>query len=179
MKTKTKQLLTVMKVLTWIVFLGLCIKTGAILFSYLMSIFYNSVAASNLYLGLDLSELKSFNITQYSILACLIIALSALKTFLFYKVIKIFMTINFENPFSEVTGFLIRKISSIALIIGLLASVGEHYTDWVIDKGINLPNVMSFIYGGSEFIFFAGILYIISLVFKTGIKYQEELDETV
>lgn len=179
MKTKTKQLLKVMKVLTWVVFLGLCIKTGAILFSYLISVFNNSVAASDLYLGLDLSELKSFDVKHYSTLVFLIVALSALKAFMFYYVIKIFMNINFENPFTEITGSLIRKISYVALTIGILASLGVKYSEWLISKAIDLPNVLHYVYGGAEFIFFAGILFIISLIFKTGIEYQEELDETV
>ncbi len=179
MKAKTKQFLQVMKVLTWAVFLGLCIKTGAILYTYLVSIFGNTAAANNLYMGLDLSNLKSYDATHYSTLVLLIIIISAIKAFMFYYVIKIFMNINYESPFSKTVGSLIRKISYTALTIGLLASIAAKYSQWLIDKGINLPNVLHYVYGGAEFIFFAGILFIISLIFKTGIEYQEELEETV
>lgn len=179
MKTKTKQILQVMKVLTWAVFFGLCIKTGAILYTYLVSVMGNTVAASDLYMGLDLSNLKAYNPTYYSTLALLIIIISALKAFMFYYVIKIFMNINYESPFSKTVGALIRKISYVALSIGLLASIATKYGEWLIDKGISLPNLLQYVYGGAEFIFFAGILFIISLVFKTGIEYQEELEETV
>lgn len=179
MKTKTKQFLQVMKVLAWAVFLGLCIKTGAILYTYLVSVLSNTVAASDLYLGLDLSNLKSYDTAHYSTLVFLIIIISALKAFMIYSVIKIFMNINYESPFSETVGALISKVSYIALSIGLLASIATKYSEWLIDKGINLPNVLDYVYGGVEFVFFAGILFIISLVFKTGIEYQEELEDTV
>ena len=89
------------------------------------------------------------------------------------------MNINYESPFSKTVGSLIRKISYAALTIGLLASIATKYSEWLIGKGIDLPNVLHYVYGGAEFIFFAGILFIISLVFNTGIEYQEELDETV
>jgi hypothetical protein len=179
MKTKTKQFLLVMKVLTWAVFFGLCIKTGAILYTYLVSVLGDSVAANDLYMGLDLSNLKSYDPAHYSTMVFLIIIISALKAFMFYYVIKIFMNINYESPFSETIGALIRKISYVAISIGLLASIATKYSEWLIHKGINLPNALHYVYGGAEFIFFAGILFIISLVFKTGIEYQEELDETV
>ncbi|HET8809684.1 MAG TPA: DUF2975 domain-containing protein, partial [Flavobacteriaceae bacterium] len=57
MKTNTKTILSVMEVLTWIAFIGLCIKAGALLFTFIMSLFWNPLAAGDLHLGLDLSVL--------------------------------------------------------------------------------------------------------------------------
>ncbi len=179
MTTRTRHILNVMKALTWVVFIGLCIKAGAILISYIVSVFVNSQGASDLYLGLDLSDLKTYNVAIYSILVLFVILLYALKAYMFYCVINIFSKINYENPFSEVIGSLIRRISYLAFGIGLLALLGMKYGEWLVNKGVNLSDLPSYLYGGAEFIFFAGILYIISLVFKTGIENQVELDETV
>src|SRR5262245_7913052 len=100
MKSKTKNLFSVMNVLTWIVFIGLCIETGAILYSFFVSVFINAEGAKNLYMGLNLFELKSFDIGHYSALMSIIIFLSALKAYIFYLVIEIFLKINFVHPFS-------------------------------------------------------------------------------
>ena len=105
MKIETKQILTIIHILAWIIFIGVCLKTGAILnsffiSSFFISLFINPVAAENLHLGLNLSDLYHFNITHYTIIVTLIIFLSALKAYIFYLVIKIFSKINFVNPFN-------------------------------------------------------------------------------
>ena len=56
----TKQILKLMHILTWIVFIGLCIKTGVILISYLVSI-NNPEASKNLFGGLNLYQYYNFS----------------------------------------------------------------------------------------------------------------------
>ena len=121
MKTSTKQILKIMNVISWIIFVSLCIRTGAILFSCFVSIFINPVAAKDLHIGLNLSGLKEFGLGPYLILVSLIIILSALKAFMFYRIIQIFLKINFIQPFSSEVAKLISGISYVALTIGGLA----------------------------------------------------------
>src|SRR6266481_4669034 len=111
MKASTKQILKIMNVLSWIIFVCLCIRAGSILFSCFVSLFINPVAAKDLYIGLNLSGLKEFGDTPYLIMVLLIIILSVLKAFVFYRVIKIFMKINFVQPFSLEIAKLISGIS--------------------------------------------------------------------
>ena len=54
---KTKKLLKIMHVLAWLVFLGLLIRVGTIIITYLISI-NNGGASKNLFEGLDLSTYK-------------------------------------------------------------------------------------------------------------------------
>ena len=56
MLVKSTYVLKFLNVISWIVFLGLCIKAGAILYSYWVSMYLNDFGAKNLYLGLDLSQ---------------------------------------------------------------------------------------------------------------------------
>lgn len=49
-----KTLLGITNILSWIIFIGLCIQTGALLFSYCVSMFIHSEAAKNINLDLDL-----------------------------------------------------------------------------------------------------------------------------
>src|ERR1700752_2675726 len=67
MKISTKQILKVMNVLSWIIFVCLCIRTGAILFSCFVSLFLNPVAAKDLYIGLNLYDLKHLGMGHYLI----------------------------------------------------------------------------------------------------------------
>jgi len=179
MKKKTHELLIVMKVLTWLVFLGLCIKTGALIISFFVSEFINPLASKNLYLGFDLSNLKQFSNGHYSAMVLLIIVLSALKALMFYHVIKFFLRLNLMNPFSPDVAFLIKKISYVAFAIGTLSMIAIQYSRWLSKNGVVFTGLMEFIDSGAAFLFFSGIIFIISLVFKKGIEIQTENELTV
>ena len=111
MKPTTKLILTILHVIAWIIFLGLCIKTGALLYSFFVTLVINPEGAKNLYMGLNLSSLYNFDIGDYAIVASLIIILSGAKAFLFYLVIKIFLKINLVAPFSKDVSLLISQAS--------------------------------------------------------------------
>jgi len=179
MKKKTHELLIVMKVLTWLVFLGLCIKTGALIISFFVSEFINPSASKNFYLGFDLSNLKQFSNGHYSAMVLLIIVLSALKALMFYHVIKFFLRLNLMNPFSPDVAFLIKKISYVAFAIGTLSMIAIQYSRWLSKNGVVFTGLMEFIDSGAAFLFFSGIIFIISLVFKKGIEIQTENELTV
>ncbi|MGV8946827.1 MAG: DUF2975 domain-containing protein [Lutibacter sp.] len=180
MKTKTKQILAILKIFSWIIFFGLCIQTGAIIFTFIYSLI-NPLVAQNLYFGLDLSNLYKADIGNYSFLVICLIILSALKAFIFYWVVKIFLTINFQNPFTLKMAALLAKISHIAFRIWLLSVILSLYANWLIknvmeNSELNLQNYLD---GGSEFFFLGMIVFVISQVFKRGIELQSENDLTV
>lgn len=181
MKTNTTTVLKITKVLSWVIFIGLCIQTGAILYSYFVSMFINSVGAKNLHLGLNLSELYNNNATYYTILVLLLALISGLKAYMFYFIIKIFFKINFIHPFSTEVLSLITKISYVALTIGVLAISGKKYCEWLIEQGTSLPrlHLEQYIGGRSEFLFMAAIIFVIAQIFKRGIEIQTENELTV
>jgi len=168
-----------MHVLVWIAFLGTCVKTGAILYSFFVSLFINSEGAKNLYMGLDLSALYNYNLRHYITIVLYIICLSALKAFITYLVIKIFLKINFTHPFSTNVSKLIAKISYVTLGVGALALIGIIYSDWLIKKGNTLPDLHEYFGGAADYLFFGGIIFIISQVFNRGIEIQSENELTV
>ena len=179
MKTKTKQILATMNFMAWIIFIGLCIKTGAILYSFFVSLVINPVGAKNLYLGLNLSDLYNFNIWHYAAIVSLIIFLSGLKAYIFYLVTKIFLKINFVHPFSTDVSLLISRISYVALGIGILTLAANGYAEWLIKRGVTFPDLQAHLGGGGEFLFFAGVVFFIAQVFKKGIEIQSENELTV
>lgn len=174
MKTKTKQILNVLKVVAWIIFIGLCIKTGATLISFVVSLF-NPEASGNLYSGTDFSSVYDSGLWRYVGISFFIIALPALKAFMFYLVIRLLSGINLEHPFSQRVGDLLIRISEVALEIGLLAILSNIYAKWLLKSG-SIFNYDSY---STEFLFLAGVVFVIAQIFKRGLELQEENELTV
>ena len=172
---KTKQVLVIMKVISWIIFIGLCIKAGAMMVSFFVSLFVNNEATYNLYSNLDLSSLYKQNQRYFIVAMFLLILLLALKVFIFYLVIKIFSKFNLNNPFSLKVTNLVSKIGYVSLGTGVIAVIANSYRVWLINKGFLFP----FGFGGSEFLFMAGILLIVVFLFKRGVELQNENDLTI
>jgi len=172
---KTTQILGLMKVISWIIFIGLCIQTGAIIISFSISLFINPGAAQSLYMGLDLSKLYESNIGYFINIMSFIIVLSGLKAYLFYLVLKIFSKINLDHPFSPQTVSLVAKISHIALGIGIVAVLAQNYSKWLLNRGVLVEQNWE----GTDFLFLAGIIFIIGLVFRRGMEIQHENELTI
>ncbi|SFU18946.1 Protein of unknown function [Algoriphagus locisalis] len=175
MTTTNSTVLKVMNVLFWIAFIGLCIKTGALLTSFIVSLFVNPEGANDLYLGLSLVDLYSYSKSHYIFTASLFIVLTGLKAYIAYYVIKIFMKFNLSRPFNSKLTDLFLKISHIALGTGVLAIIAMNYTKWILKKGVTVPIE----WGGSEILLFAGVIYLLALVFKKGSELQTENELTV
>jgi len=175
MTTTNSAILKVVHVMFWIAFIGLCIKTGSILTSFFVSLFVNNVAAGNLYLGLNLSDLFDFNTRYYTYIVSLLVVLTGLKAYIGYLIIKFFLKFNLQKPFDDALTPIFMHISHVALSTGLLAIVAESYSKWLMKKGTSIPIDWS----GGEILFFAGVIYLLALVFKRGTELQTENDLTV
>jgi hypothetical protein len=179
MKSKTKPILRILHIVSWIIFIGLCVRAGAILYSFFVSLFLNTDGAKNLYAGLNLSSLFMYDRVQYCIVVSLIAFISALKAYVFYLVIKIFLKINFVHPFSDTVATLVSRIGYIALCIGILSIIGMSYCEWLGRKGVDFTDLHQFMGAGVEHLLFAGVIVFISQLFKRGIEIQSENELTV
>lgn len=176
MKSNSDLIFKIMNIVFWIVFIGLCIKTGAILYSFLVSYFYDPLAAKDLYLGIDLSELLAFDKIHFLNVASITIVALLLKTYLSFLVLQIFRKLDLENPFTLEISKLITNISYFSFIIGILYNLGNSYKNSILKKDVFLPQLD---WNSDEFLFIAGIIFVISLVFKKGIELQTENELTV
>lgn len=174
MKSKTKQILEVLKVLSWIIFIGLCIKTGAILISFIVTLL-NPEAGGQFYTGEDLSSIYDSGLWKYIAVTSFIIALPALKAYMFFLVIRLLSGINLQQPFSQKVGDLLERISWVALGIGSTGVIANGYIQWLHKSGDQ------FIYesNSTEFFFLAGIIFIVAQIFKRGLEIQDENELTV
>ena len=135
--------MAILNIISWIIFIGLCVKTGSILYSFFVNLYINPEGAKNLYMGLNLSDLYRFSIWYYATLVSLIIFLSGLKAYILYLVTKIFSKINFVHPFSTDVLLFISRISYVALGTGILTLVANIYCEWLTKKGIAFPALAS------------------------------------
>ena len=171
----SKTILTIMNVLFWIVFIGLCIETGALLFGYILSLFIDESSTFTLYKLIDLNKLYSKDIVQFHIVMTSYIIISGLKTFISYKVIKLFTILKLEHPFTAETTKFVFDISYWTILTGIFVAIANSNIIWVT-KHIQEVEISS---NANEIIFFAGLIYIIAVIMQRGTEIQDENDLTV
>ena len=168
MKTTT-QLLNIMKLLFWVIFIGLLINAGAILYSYVVSI-TNPDSATSFYSGIDVSSLYQKSFWQYSCFISFWATVAIMKAYLAYLVIQIVSTIDLQKPFSKKLADPLIKMSHVALGIGFIAVLAQAYTKYLTKSGFELIHQ----WGAGQFLFLAAIIFIIAHIFKRGVELQEE-----
>lgn len=170
---KTKKILKIMYVLSWIVFIGLSIKTGAIVISYMVSV-GNPEASKNLFDGLDLSEFYNYDFKQYSFIVSYKVALFAIETYITFLVIKLLKALNLEKPFNIKVQKLMQSISYSIFNLWLLAMLHNTHIRYIAKK-----NQFSMDLFSSDFIFLAGVIFIFAQIVKRGIEIQSENELTI
>ncbi len=170
---KTANILKVMHILSWIVFIGLCIKTGAILISYFVSI-GNPEAAKDLYAGLNLSEYYNLSFTQYTFIVSYKIALFATEAYIALLVTKLLKALNLEKPFNIEVQKLMQNISYSIFNLWILAMLHNTHIQYTGKKYGFSMDLFS-----SDFLFLAGVIFIFAQIVKRGIEIQSENDLTI
>ncbi len=178
MSKKKDFILDALNVVSWIIFIGLCIEAGALIFNFIFAVF-KPIAAHNIYRGLDLSNLYQNNFKQFVAVMSFVIVLAILKAYIFYLVVKIFMKLNLVSPFSNEIAKLIENISYEALAIAIVSIVAHQYTEQLIHKGFEVSSVESYWGDAGAFLMMAGVVYVISKIFNKGIELQNETELTI
>jgi len=164
----------VMKILSWLAVAGFIVQAGAILISYGVS-WVNPDGAKNMYKGLDLYKLRQFNFSYYTSLVVFMVTLLLLKSFVWYLVTRTLSKISLSNPFTMEVARRLEKISYVLIgtwVVGILSNM---YSNWLLKKTGQLFESTSV----DELFFMAGLVFIISQVFKRGIEIQSENELTV
>jgi hypothetical protein len=173
-KTRTETILTIMKVLTWIAFIGFLIETGALLFSFIVS----NVAPGklgNLYKISDLSSILEYDFIHYSWAVSFLVAASAMKAFLCFLIIKTMSEVNLQNPFKTEVVETLERMSHLLIGIWIIAVLNNAHNEWLMKRTASIV-----LNGGSgEYLFIAGLVFIIAQIFKRGVEIQTENELTV
>jgi hypothetical protein len=173
MKSKTENLLMVMNILAWIVFIGLLVIAGSITISYFVSI-GNAQAAKDLYKGMDLFAYRQQSFVNYTFIIVYKIMLNIAQAYIAFLMTRLLSKLNISKPFNADVVKLMQKISYVILCVWLITIVYDSHVA-ILEKMYGI--VATYISG--DFIFLAGIVYVLAQMFKRGIEIQSENELTV
>ena len=182
MSARSQFFYKVWHVLAWVIFLGLCIEAGGIVFNTAFTLFINPLGASNFWEGLDLSALYKFSEGRYVTVTVLMCIVSCLKAIMFYQIVSLFhrKKLDLKHPFSEAMKGCIELIAYVALGVAFFGFWGEAVVRKIMEEGVSMPYVGELKFGGADVWLFMGVvLLIFSSIFKRGIELQKENDLTV
>jgi hypothetical protein len=167
-----------LKIVAWIIFIGLCIEAGGLIVNFFISL-YNPEFVQNLYQKLDLSEMYERSQLAFYAMYSFILIIAILKALLFYVVVKLVTKINLSKPFNSFVAKQLLQISYYTLSIGLLSYIAQQTAKNLQLHGYNINILNQFWADSQAFILMAAIIYIIAIIFSKGVEYQDELEETV
>lgn len=170
---KTKRILKIMKFFSWFAFIGLMIKAGAILVTYLLSI-NDAEVAKNLYEGINLFEYREYSLLHYSCIIIYKILLYGTEAFIAYLVIQLLQKLDMNQPFKVHTQQSMQKISKSIFYLWIIAIVHNTHMQLIGKKQGFEMDLFS-----SDFVFLSVIIFIFAQIVKRGIAIQSENDLTI
>lgn len=181
-KITSNQILKVLEILSWVIFIGLCVEAGAIIVNTIITLFINPLGVENFWEGAILSNLYQFNQEYFIIIVVVMIIVSVLKAILFYLIVKLFTDkkLNMTHPFNLVLKRFIVNLAYLAFGIGLFSHSGAKFCTWIAQQGNKAIDLQKLhIAGADVWIFMAIILFVIAQIVKRGIEIQTENDLTI
>ena len=181
MSKRNDYLLKGLNVVAWIIFLGLCIEAGGIIFNTIYASF-KPIVAKYFWNKSDFSQLYAYDKGHFIVQLVLISIVTVMKAMIFYLIIKLFYDkkLNLAKPFNSTITGTVSKIAYLCSGAGLFSIWGANYLNWIKEKGISMPDIHQLRIGsGDVWLFMAVVLIVIAEIFKKGIELQNENDLTV
>ena len=182
MKLSTQIILKILHVISWIIFVGVCIEAGGFIFNAIFTMLLNPVGAKHFWQQVDLSDLYYHDRGYFIVETSLVSIVAIMKACMFYLIIKILHSkkLSMSQPFIKEVERFIFKISYLCLFIGLLCLWGAKYAEWFVKQGVKMPDIQYLRLGGADVWLFMGvILLVLAQIFKRGIEIQSENELTV
>lgn len=180
-KIGTKQIMNLLNILSWIIFVGLCIETGGIIFNTVYAL-YKPIVAKHFWNAADLSALYAHDKGHFIVQTFLMAVVAVMKTLIFYLIIKLFYEKKFSmaKPFHPALTNMTFNIAYLCIGAGLFSMWGTNYAAWIKTQGVQMPDLEYLRMGGADvWLFMAVVLMVIGQVFKKGTELQTEIDLTV
>lgn len=178
MSKKNNLVFTILHIVAWIIFIGLCIEAGGLVVNFAFSIFKPEVV-QNLYQKLDLSEMYENSKPVFFGVYGFILFISIMKACLFYLVIMLLMKIDLSKPFSTYVSNKITNISYLTLSIGLISYIAQGIVKNLGHYGLQIDILNPFWADSQAYVLMAAVVYVIATIFARGVEIQEENDLTV
>jgi hypothetical protein len=176
MKTQTKKILNFLQFIAWIAFIG-----SIILLLMKIAAFGVGLLAPNTKMtfsgtNIKLSGLRKDHFQEYIFAFSFLITVAILNVQVWKNVKNVLQKINLKNPFSMEIAKLLEKIGYFLLSTWAVGFIADGYLEQLskrvdgVEKGMDID---------FNYLFTAGIVYIISQIFKRGVELQEENELTV
>lgn len=178
----TKHILLLLYILAWIIFIGLCMEAGGILFNVFYTLFVKPVGAQFFWNKMDLSGLYLADKGYFITITTLMSIVAILKAILFYVIIRTIhhRKLDFVQPFTRALPRFISTLSWLAIGIGIFSIWGTNQSKWLLTKSISLPDIQKMGFGGADVWFFMGVtLIVIAQICKRGVEIQTENELTI
>ena len=176
------QILKVLHVVSWIIFIGLCVNAGGVLFNSFFTLYINPIASGNFWQNINLRPLYDFDKGYFLAFTLLMAIVAVLKAILFYSIVKLLhdKNLNLAQPFNSKMTKFISTVGYLTIGIALFSKWGEDQTKWLIEKSIQMPAIQEVNLGGADVWFFMGIIFwVLAQLFKRGETIQTENDLTI
>lgn len=171
-------MLKILYVLSWIIFIGVCIEAG----SFIFNAFFTLVIHPNNANLFDLSSLYEYDSGHFFVELLFMTIVAVMRACIFYLIVKILhdKKLDLSRPFNKGVTRFISNIAYLALGIGLFSYWGAKNTEWLVTQGVKMPAIDSLRLGGADVWLFMGVtLLVIAQIFKRGIEIQTENELTV
>jgi hypothetical protein len=168
----------VLKIVSWVIFVGLSIEAGALIVNFIFSLFKPEVL-HNLYEKLDLSEMYQRSQWIFFSMYSFILVIAVLKAVLFYVAVILVTKINLEKPFNKSVSKQISLMSYYTFSIGILSYIARETANNLQHHGYVTVGLDRFWADSQAFILMAAVIYIIATIFARGVEIQNENDLTV
>lgn len=180
-KISTSSILKFLYVLSWIIFVGICIEACGLLFNTLFIMGYNPIGPNAIWEGADLSSLYTYDRGYFLAETLLMIIPAIFKAVMFYLIVKVLQNkLDIIQLFNETVRRFIANIAYLSLGIGLFSAWGINYTQWLVKQGVKMPDLQQLHLAGADvWLFMAVTLFVIAQIFKRGIEIQDEHELTV
>ena len=165
-------------IVAWIIFVGLCIEAGGLIVNFTFSLFKPEFV-QHLYQKLDLSQMYNLSKWAYFGMYGFIIAISILKAYMFYVLIRLISKLNLSKPFSSYAADQITKISYYTFAIGLIINLARQIANNLQQSGFEVDMLNQFWGDSQAYILMAAVIYVIATIFSRGVEIQNEIDLTV
>lgn len=181
-KITTQQILKVLAILAWIIFIGLCVEAGGVISNAFYTLVLNPQGAASFWPKLDLSSLYQYDAGHFLVETLLMSIAAVMKALLFYLIVRILSNkkLDMSQPFVQEVGRFVFNLSYLSLGIGIFSRWCVENTQWLVKQGVTMPDVTQLNVDGADVWLFMGvILFIIAQIFKRGIEIQSEHELTV
>ena len=89
-KIGSKEMLTILHIFAWIIFIGVCIEAGGIIFNTFFAMVINPIGAKNFWMKIDLSNLMSYDKGYFLVITAIMSIVAFMKALMFFLIVKLF-----------------------------------------------------------------------------------------